>query len=813
MSEIEKKDAHGNVIYSRDDDGENFFQYDENNRQTYCYYSDGSGSFKEYDEQGRLAKRISFDLAVSTYDGEGEFWGKEYDYDSDGNLLGDRNIGVQYSLYNKARINANNTKIKTQIEQLQEQKQLSKARQALVDRVLSRLDEGAIPWDDGMQGVRVKPFNAVSGAQYRGMNALNLMLAYKSDPRWLTFNQATDAGYKVKKGAKGVPIELYKIIDRRTKKEADLEAIREEIKDMTFMERQEFKRQNLQTFARSYYVFNASDVVGIEPYKAPELTPADISARNELIEQVIAGSQAPISYDGNGRNYYSPASDEIHLTERTAFKSDEFFYNTALHEMAHSTGHSSRLNREGGRFGSSAYAREELVAEISSVLVAAEFGLVYSDRTIENSAEYVRSWARLIRDNPQTLIDATFDASRATDYVCDTVRAQQLTATRQETTQKESLQSSGAWVADKDGNRVIIGTWETHDISEQEKTPPEPEHKARTQKENAKPQTKPNAFKTQLENIPDAMKALPNWVAFRTHEVFNEKKQKYELKKTPLTPNQPRAVNSSMYLKWADHGNPKTWSTFDKAVALAKRYKLDGLAFAMSGSGITCIDLDHHIDEDGKPSELAQKFLTAAQGTYVERSVSGHGLHIFYAGNRPDGYRARNDNINLETYDNVRFMSMTGDIYGNAPSELAPPSAELTELLKSNLKQVSQYSAPSVPLGMDDNALIDKIRSSKVAADFEALWNGNDICGNHSVSDFKLCNMIAFFSGGDATQVERVFRSSGLYRPEKGDAYVKRTAQNACSTLQKSIDSRAYIPKSNANKNSGRPSGTGNAGR
>ena len=58
MSEIEKKDAHGNVIYSRDDDGENFFQYDENNRQTYCYYSDGSGSFKEYDEQGRLAKRI-----------------------------------------------------------------------------------------------------------------------------------------------------------------------------------------------------------------------------------------------------------------------------------------------------------------------------------------------------------------------------------------------------------------------------------------------------------------------------------------------------------------------------------------------------------------------------------------------------------------------------------------------------------------------------------------------------------------------------------------------------------------------------------
>ena len=386
--------------------------------------------------------------------------------------------------------------------------------------------------------------------------------------------------------------------------------------------------------------------------------------------------------------------------------------------------------------------------------------------------------------------------------------------------EKQSLELDSKIKGMLDTQGVFYGSYKRDDISKTVERIGQTyerlygEHqKVRTQKENAKLQTKSNAFKTQLENIPDAMKALPNWVAFRTHEVFNEKKQKYELKKTPLTPNQPRAVNSSMYLKWADHGDPKTWSTFDKAVALAKRYKLDGLAFAMSGSGITCIDLDHHIDENGKPSELAQKFLTAAQGTYVERSVSGHGLHIFYAGNRPDGYRARNDNINLETYDNVRFMSMTGDIYGNAPSELAPPSAALTELLKSNLKQVSQYSAPSVPLGMDDNALIDKIRSSKVAADFEALWNGNDICGNHSVSDFKLCNMIAFFSGGDAAQVERVFRSSGLYRPEKGDAYVKRTAQNACSTLQKSIDSRAYIPKSNANKNSGRPSGTGNAGR
>ena len=313
-----------------------------------------------------------------------------------------------------------------------EKKQLSKARQALVDRVLSRLDTGAMPWDNGMQGVNAMPFNAVSGARYRGMNALTLMLTFKQDPRWLTFNQAKDKGYTVKKGAKGVPIELYKTIDKRTGKDADIPAILEEIKDMTFTERQEFKRKNLQSFARGYYVFNASDVIGIEPYRAPELTPADVSARNERIERVIADSVCPIVYDGNGRNYYSPSSDDIHLTDRAAFKSDEFFYNTTLHEMAHSTGHNSRLDRKSGAFGSKAYAREELVAELSSVLIAAELGLDHSERVIENSAEYVRSWAKDIRENPQTLIDAAFDASKATDYICDRERQRERTAQPQD---------------------------------------------------------------------------------------------------------------------------------------------------------------------------------------------------------------------------------------------------------------------------------------------------------------------------------------------------------------------------------------------
>lgn len=1046
----------------------------------------------------------------------------------------------------------------------EESKQLSKARQALVDRVLSRLDAGAMPWDNGMQGIAAMPYNAVSGARYRGMNALNLMLAFKQDPRWITFNQAKDNGYTVKKGAKGVPIELYKTIDKRTGKDADMPAILEEIKDMTFTERQEFKRKNLQSFARGYYVFNAGDVVGIEPYHAPELTPADVSARNERIERVIEDSQCPIRYDGNGRNYYSPSSDEIHLTERAAFKSDEFFYNTALHEMAHSTGHNSRLDRKSGAFGSKAYAREELVAELSSVLIAAELGLDHSERVIENSAEYVRSWAKDIRDDPQTLIDAAFDASKATDYICDRERQRERTAQPQEKTQKESLQSSvkewysrqyptdelasslnekatfgtvrDALMSGKDvyselGNddsvmrkrvfgkladvldvsyKSVYDAWIEHSESAEtrrerqervarqdfpkdfaddvtERTPPisgtratqtvqlrmteaeaalfrdfldgwndkasemheiidfgadrptskdfwkglemlgdversntsfsvkydrsrahsftignisgnvdtvdapTEQHKkplmvnfyagpscgkttaaleltaalkkagynveyvseyakelvlenrtaelndqkhvtdeqyrrfdrirtstdvivtdspvllglvygdgkiddeyakqirsyydsfdnfnmlmtrpkdatfqtegrvhdekqsieldgkiksmldtqgvfygsykrddiaktverigqtyarlygkqaGKTQKENntatpPAPPQEPYKFKTNLDNIPDTMKALPNWVAFRTEQVDGK------IKKILLSPN--KGASDVKYLKWAKSDDPTTWATFDKAVAFARHYKLDGLAFAMSGSGMTCIDLDHHLDENGKPSALAQQFIDAAQGTYIEKSVSGRGLHIFYAGNRPDGYQNRNIELDLETYNSARFMSMTGNLYGNAPKEINPPSAELNSILKSKLAKVQSYVAPSMPLGMDDNALIDKIRSSKVGYEFDALMRGENLCGDHSVSDFKLCNMLAFFSGGDAAQVERCFRSSGLYRPQKGDAYARRTAEKACSTLSKRYDPSAFSTRNgkNTKKNNGKPSGSGGSG-
>lgn len=960
-------------------------------------------------------------------------------------------------------------------------KQLSKARQALVDRVLSRLDADAMPWDNGMQGVNAMPFNAVSGARYRGMNALNLMLTFKQDPRWLTFNQAKDKGYTVKKGAKGVPIELYKTIDKRTGKDANMPAILEEIKDMTFTERQEFKRKNLQSFARGYYVFNASDVIGIEPYRAPELTPTDVSARNERIERVIEDSQCPILYDGNGRNYYSPSFDEIHLTERAAFKSDEFFYNTALHEMAHSTGHSSRLDRKGGTFGSQAYAREELVAEMASVLIAAELGLNHSDRVIENSAEYVRDWAELIREDPQTLIDATFDATKATDYICDRERQSERTAQQQEKTQKEinentaqivqlrmreaeaalfndflngwndkasemheiidfganrptnedfwkglemlgdversntsfsvkfdrsrahsfsivneknhvddeiyrkamrqdfpkdfisedlldaaddfarhtplvvnfyggpgcgkttaaleltaALKKAGynvEYVSEfakqlvlenktellKDQQYVTDGQYDllnrirnnadvivtdspvllglvygkyngisdeyarkirsyydsfdnfnmfverpvgsafqtegrVHDESQSVQLDGEIKdmlgaqkvfygsykrddvantvgristtykrlyEEKKTQKESMTATIAPRPpFKP--ENIPEEMKAIPNWVAYQ--RLGMDGKGHYDKKLYDCNKTEKKANGA---LAWAKSNDPTTWAKFDKADAYRKRFNRDGVAFGLTKeTDIVCIDLDKSIDENGKLSEAARAFVKAANGTYIERSTSGRGLHIFCRGNAPEGYGVKGDKIDIEVFDDKRLLSMTGDVYGNASSTLKPVSPELMDLLKANLKEQPK----TVPRTFDrttaavsDVELVDRISGSRRGGDFNALMRGEllvkrrDGSGDPSGSDYMLCNMLAFFSGGDVAQVERIIKSSGLYRPTKPDKYYAMTAKNACDRLTSSYDpsrnKRGSYGKPTSGKNGGKSKGGNDAGR
>ena len=139
----------------------------------------------------------------------------------------------------------------------------------------------------------------------------------------------------------------------------------------------------------------------------PEMELEERTKQIEIIERVIENSAAPINFDGGNRAYYSPIKDSIHLPEIKQFKSMQDFYATALHEIAHSTGHSSRLNRElSGGFGTPNYAREELRAELASIFMQIELGLSVEGKHFENHGAYLASWLKAVKNNQKEFFTA-----------------------------------------------------------------------------------------------------------------------------------------------------------------------------------------------------------------------------------------------------------------------------------------------------------------------------------------------------------------------------------------------------------------------
>ena len=147
-----------------------------------------------------------------------------------------------------------------------------------------------------------------------------------------------------------------------------------------------------------------------------QLTKTEI---HENCETILVGSEAPIVYDGGGKNYYSLGEDTIHLTRRDYFLSNEAFYATALHEIAHSTGHEDRLNRELGKsFGTlEDYALEELNAEFAAAMLSEKYGLPMTEERLNNHAVYLKSWADAIESNPNALDVAMTNASKIVEYI------------------------------------------------------------------------------------------------------------------------------------------------------------------------------------------------------------------------------------------------------------------------------------------------------------------------------------------------------------------------------------------------------------
>ena len=277
----------------------------------------------------------------------------------------------------------------------------------VTNRIIAALEQGTPPWICPWQkDTSTVPRNLVSGKPYRGVNFIMLsieaMAAAHTDSRWLTFRQANQLGAHIRKGDHGVQIVFYKLHERDGQNRADSDAA------------DGHGTKRVIPLLKSYTVFNASQVDGLpERFQLPPTQP--MWQPLDAAEMLLSASGAIIKHGGN-RAFYQPVGDTIQLPPKEAFPMPSAYYGTALHELCHWTGHSSRLNRVlGSRHHIEAYAYEELVAEIGAAFLCAHSGL---EARLEH-ASYVDHWLDALRRDKRLIFVAAGAAQRAADFVLE----------------------------------------------------------------------------------------------------------------------------------------------------------------------------------------------------------------------------------------------------------------------------------------------------------------------------------------------------------------------------------------------------------
>ena len=289
----------------------------------------------------------------------------------------------------------------------------TKPHEEFAEKITAMLAEGVAPWQKAWKaGEYHAPFNPVSGTIYRGVNRLMLSALGLADPRWMTFKQAQEKGWRVKSGSKARQIEFWQWTE-------EVDKVDEDGRIVYGPDGQPEKETVQLDRPRTYYfsVFNASqleteDREPIPPYKAPPLE----WNPHEKAEAILDKSGASIFHDQSDKAFYSPTRDEIHLPYRENFAHAGDYYNTALHELGHWACSKRRLGFEGGLFGSELYAKEELMVEIASWMICQDLGLDFQP---ESSAAYVGHWIQFIKDDPYEIVRACRDAERIKKYMLD----------------------------------------------------------------------------------------------------------------------------------------------------------------------------------------------------------------------------------------------------------------------------------------------------------------------------------------------------------------------------------------------------------
>lgn len=280
--------------------------------------------------------------------------------------------------------------------------------QTVTDRIITAIEQGVKR--DGKPlwsraGATGMPYNRKSGKTYSGVNVLILWLAAQdagfASSAWLTYQQAKELGGTVKKGSKGQQVVYFTTVDR----------------DRIDTETGEIESWKVG-FLKSYTVFNIDQCEGIADGIVRRKFQGDAAA-----DTIMQASGATIIEQG-GKAFFRPSTDEIYLPERNRFVSDEAFYAVAMHELTHWTGHKSRLARDfSGRFGTEAYAFEELIAELGAAFFCSDLGLIPT--TIDDHASYIDSWLKVLKNDKKATFTAASQASKAHAFLVDKAKENQ----------------------------------------------------------------------------------------------------------------------------------------------------------------------------------------------------------------------------------------------------------------------------------------------------------------------------------------------------------------------------------------------------
>jgi antirestriction protein ArdC/phage/plasmid primase-like uncharacterized protein len=283
-------------------------------------------------------------------------------------------------------------------------------REDLTKKIVALVEKGTAPWqkpwnpEQGGAGFEM-PHNATTGRAYRGGNAIGLMargqLMGSTDPRWATYKQATEAGWQVRKGERGTTVEYWQF-EREEERSSQATGKAERVT---------VKLERPRVFYAT--VFHASQIDGI-PAHAPRERPKEWDPI-DAAEQVLIRSGATIRHDQVDRAFYRPGTDSIHLPLRATFDKPLDYYEVALHELGHWSGHESRLKRDlSGGFGSASYAREELRAQMASLFMSAELGVPFKT---ERHAAYNAPWIKVLSEDKNELFKAARDAEQIAEYL------------------------------------------------------------------------------------------------------------------------------------------------------------------------------------------------------------------------------------------------------------------------------------------------------------------------------------------------------------------------------------------------------------